>query len=77
MGKNKHTFISLLLNKQVFYKELIKYCENDCINVLQNGGLQKDLYKECWLKGFQNAERYITKLFELLDEETKYEKTKK
>lgn len=65
MGKDKHTFTQLSENKQVFYKELIDRCEEDIINVLQIGGLPNDLYRECWLKGFQYAGERIETILEL------------
>lgn len=65
MGKDKHTFIHLSSDKQTFYKELEERCESDLNDVLQIGGLQTDLYRECWLKGFQYAGERIAKIFEL------------
>lgn len=76
MGKDKHTFEKTSEYKQSFYKDLIEHCEKDIVSVLRNGGLQTDLYRECWLKGFQYAGERFSKIFEMLDEELKNEKTK-
>ena len=65
MGKDKHTFKQLSINKQAFYEELKERCENDCFDVLQAGGLQTDLSRECWLKGFGYAIERINAIFEL------------
>ena len=65
MGKDKHTFKQLSIKKETFYKELEERCENDCFNVLQIGGLQADLSRECWLKGFEYAVERINAIFEL------------
>ena len=65
MGKDKHTFKQLSTNKQAFYEELKERCENDCFDVLQIGGLQTDLSRECWLKGFGYALERINAIFEL------------
>ena len=65
MGKDKRTFKQLSTNKQTFYKELKERCENDCFDVLQIGGLQTDLSRECWLKGFDYALERINAIFEL------------
>ena len=65
MGKDKHTFTQLSVDKQAFYKELEERCKDDINSVLQIGGLQTDLYKECWLKGFQYAGERIERIFEL------------
>ena len=67
MGKDKHTFMRLSENEKAFYKKLTERCKSDCISVLQKGGLQKDLYEQCWLKGFQYAGERIARVFELLD----------
>lgn len=71
MGKDKHTFKQLSTNKQTFYKELKERCENDCFNVLQTGGLQTDLSRECWLKGFSYAFERINAILELKEEKRK------
>lgn len=76
MGKDKHTFMRLSENKEAFYKELAERCKSDCISVLQKGGLQKDLYEQCWLKGFQYAGVRIARTFELSDKGVRNEKTK-
>ena len=76
MGKDKHTFEQVSENKQSFYKELLEHCEKDIVSVLRNGGLQTDLYRECWLKGFQYAGERFSKIFEILDKELENEKTK-
>ena len=65
MGKDKKTFKQLSIEKETFYKELEKRCESDCFNVLQIGGLQTDLSRECWLAGFNYAFERIKKIFEL------------
>ena len=75
MGKDKYTFTRLSANKEAFYKELADRCLSDCVSVLQTGGLQNDLYKECWLKGFQYAGKRIARIFELSDKVVKNEKT--
>ena len=77
MGKDKHTYEQMLKNKQFFYKELLEHCEKDIVSVLRNGGLQTDLYRDCWLKGFQYAGERFSKIFEILDKELENEKTKK
>ena len=71
MGKDKHTFTKLSENKQHFYKELVDRCEEDITNVLQIGGLPNDLYRECWLKGFQYAYERIKTIFELKGDKIK------
>lgn len=71
MGKDKHTFKQLSIKKETFYKELEERCENDCFNVLQTGGLQTDLSRECWLKGFGYAVERINAIFELKEEKKK------
>ena len=71
MGKDKHTFTQLSENKQHFYKELVDRCEEDIANILQIGGLPNDLYRECWLKGFQYAYKRIKTIFELKEEKRK------
>ena len=76
MPKDKHTFTLLSSNKQAFYKELAERCKSDCISVLQEGGLQKDLYEQCWLKGFQYAGERIARVFELSDKGVENEKAK-
>ena len=76
MGKDKHTFKQLSTNKQTFYKELKERCENDCFNVLQTGGLQTDLSRECWLKGFGYAFERINAIFELKEVERKWKNKK-
>lgn len=76
MRKDKHTYEQMLKNKQLFYKELLEHCEKDIVSVLRNGGLQTDLYRECWLKGFQYAGERFSKIFEMLDKELENEKTK-
>lgn len=65
MGKDKHTFKQLQINKQTFYKELKERCEKDCFDVLQAGGLETDLSRECWLKGYNYAFECINAIFEL------------
>lgn len=65
MGKDKHTFTRLSENEQTFYKELVDCCEEDIANILQIGGLQNDLYRECWLAGFYYAFERIGKILEL------------
>lgn len=65
MGKDKKTFKMLSEQKETFYKELEERCKNDCFNVLQTGGLQTDLSRECWLAGFNYAFERIKKIFEL------------
>lgn len=76
MPKDKHTFMRLSENKEAFYKELADRCLSDCISVLQTGGLQNDLYKECWLKGFQYAGERVARIFELSSKGVKNEKAK-
>lgn len=76
MGKDKYTFTLLSSNKEAFYKELADRCQSDIVSVLQIGGLQNDLYKECWLKGFQYAGERIARIFELSDKGVKNEKAK-
>lgn len=71
MGKDKHTFKQLLTNKQTFYKELKERCESDCFDVSQIGGLQTDLSRECWLKGFSYAFERINAILELKEEKRK------
>lgn len=71
MGKDKHTFKQLSIKKETFYKELEERCENDCFNVLQTGGLQTDLSRECWLKGFGYAVERINAIFKLKEEKRK------
>lgn len=71
MGKDKRTFKQLSTNKQTFYKELKERCESDCFNVLQTGGLQTDLSRECWLKGFGYAIECINAILELKEEKRK------
>ena len=71
MGKDKHTFKQLSIKKETFYKELKERCENDCFNVLQTGGLQTDLSRECWLKGFSYAIEHINAILELKEEKRK------
>ena len=71
MGKDKHTFKQLSINKQTFYEELKERCENDCFDVLQAGDLQTDLSRECWLKGFGYALERINAIFELKEGERK------
>lgn len=65
MGKDKHTFTRLSGKKQTLYKELASRCEKDIVNILQIGGLQSDLCRECWLAGFNYAFERIEKIFEL------------
>lgn len=65
MGKDKHTFTRLSENKQTLYKELADRCKEDIVNILQIGGLESDLYRECWLAGFNYAFERIEKIFEL------------
>lgn len=65
MGKDKYTFTRLSENEQTFYKELADRCEEDIVNILQIGGLPNDLYRECWLAGFNYAFERIKKIFEL------------
>lgn len=76
MGKDKHTFTQVSEYKQSFLKELLENCEKDIVSVLRNGGLQTDLYRDCWLKGFQYAGERFSKIFEMLDKELENEKTK-
>lgn len=76
MGKDKHTFTQVSEYKQSFFKELLEHCEKDIVSVLRNGGLQTDLYRDCWLKGFQYAGERFSKIFEMLDKELENEKTK-
>jgi len=76
MPKDKRTFIQLSANKEAFYKELADRCQEDIVSVLQIGGLQSDLYRECWLKGFQYAGERIARIFELSDKGVKNEKAK-
>ena len=76
MGKDKYTYTRLSSDDQTFYKELAERCSNDCVSVLLKGGLQNDLYKECWLKGFQYAGERIGRIFELSDRRIKNENTK-
>lgn len=71
MGKDKHTFRQFKINKQTFYKELKERCEKDCFNVLQAGGLETDLSRECWLKGANYAFECINAIFELKEEKRK------
>lgn len=65
MGKDKYTFTRLSENEQTFYKELEDRCKEDIVNILQIGGLQSDLSRECWLAGFNYAFERIKKIFEL------------
>lgn len=65
MPKDKYTFTQLSTNKDAFHKELAERRKSDCVSVLQKGGLQTDLYEECWLKGFQYAGERIERIFEL------------
>ena len=76
MGKDKHTFKQLSIKKETFYKELKERCENDCFNVLQTGGLQTDLSRECWLKGFSYAFERINAILELKEEKRKWKSRK-
>lgn len=76
MPKDKVTFKQIQENKEQFFKEIADRCLADCISVLEKGGLQNDLYKECWLKGFQYAGERIARVFELSKKEQKDEKTK-
>lgn len=76
MGKDKHTFTQVSEYKQSFLKELLEHCEKDIVSVLRNGGLQTDLYRDCWLKGFQYCGERFSKIFETLDKELENEKTK-
>lgn len=65
MGKDKRTFTQLSENIQNFYKELVNRCDKDIVSVSQIGGLPNDLYRECWLKGYQYAFERIKTIFEL------------
>lgn len=65
MGKDKRTFEKLSENIQSIYKELINRCDKDIVSVLQIGGLPNDLYRECWLKGFEYAYERIKTIIEL------------
>lgn len=67
MGKDKVTFKQIQENKEQFFREIADRCLADCISVLEVGGLQNDLYKECWLKGFRYAGERIEKIFELFE----------
>lgn len=71
MGKDKHTFKQLSIKKETFYKELKERCEKDCFDVLQTGGLETDLSRECWLKGFSYAFERINAILELKEEKRK------
>jgi hypothetical protein len=56
-------------NKQTLYKELANRCEEDIVNILQIGGLESDLCRECWLAGFNYAFERIKKIFELKEKQ--------
>lgn len=71
MGKDKHTFKQLSTNEQTFYKELKERCEKDCFDVLQTGGLETDLSRECWLRGCNYAFECINAIFKLKEEKRK------
>lgn len=71
MGKDKHTFTQLSANEANFFKELAERCENDCASFVQKDGLQKDSFKQCWLKGFLYAEERIEMIFKLSNKEEK------
>lgn len=76
MPKDKVTYKELCEKKETFYKEIADRCLADCISVLEKGGLQNDLYKECWLSGFMYAGERIRHVFELSQKEPKNEKAK-
>lgn len=76
MGKDKVTYQEICNKKEAFYKEIADRCLEDCISVLSKGGLQNDLYKECWLKGFEYAGERIQRIFELSKKEQTNEKAK-
>lgn len=65
MGKDKRKITFPCMDLQVFYKEIEEHSKNDINDILQYGGLQTDLYKECWLAGFRYAERRIANILEM------------
>lgn len=69
MGKDKITYKNLETTKSLFFQELEERSKNDINDILQFGGLQTDLYKECWLSGFRYAYERIEKIGLLLRKE--------
>lgn len=69
MGKDKVTYKQIAASKNQVLKEIADRCLQDCIEVLQSGGLDCDLYKECWLRGFSYSGERINRIFELSKKE--------
>lgn len=66
MGKDKVTYKEIRASKNVVLQEIADRCLEDCIDVLQKGRttLQNDMYKECWLRGFQYAGERIQNILD-------------
>lgn len=66
MGKDKVTYKEIRASKNVVLQEIADRCLDDCIKVLQEGraSLQNDMYKECWLRGFEYAGERIQSILD-------------
>lgn len=65
MGKDRVTYKQIQESKDKTLKEIADRGLDDVIKVLKKGGLQNDLYKECWLRGFLYAGERIQNILEI------------